>query len=141
MRFPAVAHVFLLRSTSLLLLRRCNTGFEDGNYGLPGGHLEEGESVRQAAVRECHEEIGIQIDEADLSVIGVSHFTSDSGEGIDIFLSTDRWIGEPRIVSECDELRWCPLGELPDRTIPFIRRATDRHLKNGEWFDEIGWDE
>ena len=78
-------------------------------------------------------EIGIEINEPDLRVIGVTHYTSDSGEGIGIFLTTDRWIGNPHIVSECDE--------LPDGTIPFIRRAAERHLKNGEWFDEIGWDE
>jgi 8-oxo-dGTP diphosphatase len=127
-------------STSFLLLRRCDTGFEDGSYGLPGGHLEPGESVRQTAIRECREEIGIDIDESDLEVIGVTHYTSPSGEGIDVFLVARRWRGEPQIIAECDELRWSPIGKPPDETIPFIRRATERHLKAGQWFDEIGWE-
>ena len=134
-----VAHVFLIRSGSILLLRRCNTGFEDGKYGLPGGHIEEQETVRQTAVRECREEIGIEIEESDLSVIGVSHYTSPDGDGIDVFLCADRWANGPRVVAECDELRWCQIGSLPEETIPFIRRATNHHLSAGHWFDEIGW--
>lgn len=58
-RLPVAVHTFLLRSGSVLLLRRCNTGFEDGNYGLVGGHLEGGESVTQAAIRECREEVRV----------------------------------------------------------------------------------
>ena len=141
MRSTVVSLVFLLRSDSLLLLRRNDTGFEDGKYCLPGGHLEDGESVRQAAIRECREEIGIELAEPDLHVIGVTHYRSGSGDGVDVFLSADRWVGEPKAVSECDALRWCPVDRLPDRTIPFIRRAAVCHLKNGVWFDEIGWDE
>lgn len=138
--FPVVAHVFVLRSTSLLLLRRCDTGFEDGNHGLPGGHVEFGESIAQAAIRECREEIGIDIEESSLSVVGFTHYTSPTGEGIDIFLKTSHWNGTPKSVAECDELRWCEMHELPVTTIPFIRRAIDQHLKAGKWFDEIGWE-
>lgn len=59
---PVVAHTFLLRSGAVLLVKRCDTGFEDGNYGPVGGHLDGGESIRQAAIRECREEIGVEID-------------------------------------------------------------------------------
>lgn len=138
--FPVVAHVFLIRSNSLLLLRRCDTGFEDGNYGLPGGHVELGESIAQAAVRECREEIGVLIKESSLSVVGFAHYTSPSGDGIDVFLKTSRWRGTPMLVAECDDLCWREMNELPENTLPFIRRAIDRHLRAGKWFDEIGWE-
>jgi 8-oxo-dGTP diphosphatase len=82
---PVVAHTFLLCSGSVLLLRRANTGFEDGSYGPVGGHLEGGESVKQTAIRECREEIGVEIDLADLKVVGVTHYNSPTGEGIDFF--------------------------------------------------------
>ena len=48
-RFPVAVHVFLLRDGAVLLLRRCNTGFEDGKLSVPAGHVEPGESVTQAA--------------------------------------------------------------------------------------------
>ena len=138
---PVVAHTFLLNSGSVLLVRRCNTGFEDGNYGPVGGHLEGGESIQQASARECSEEIGVSVNPSDLKVIGVTHYDSSTDEGIDFFLSTTRWIGEPYPRSECDDLQWCPLNALPENTIPFVRRAIEHHLRAGLWFDEIGWQE
>jgi 8-oxo-dGTP diphosphatase len=140
-RLPIVAHIFLLRSGSVLLLRRCNTGFEDGDYGLVGGHLEGGESVGQAAIRECREEVGVEIDRADLKIVGVTHYNSPTGEGIDFFLSATQWTGEPRNLEPdlCDELRWCRLDALPENTIPFVHRAAE-NMQAGVWFDELGWE-
>jgi 8-oxo-dGTP diphosphatase len=61
-KLPAAVDVFLLRSGSVLLVRRCNTGFEDGSYAPVDGHLESHESVRQTAIRECREEVGVEIE-------------------------------------------------------------------------------
>ncbi|MGB1592331.1 MAG: NUDIX domain-containing protein, partial [Promethearchaeia archaeon] len=36
----------------VLLSRRLNTGFRDGQWGLPAGHVNPGESITAAAVRE-----------------------------------------------------------------------------------------
>lgn len=140
-KLPVAVHTFLLRSGSVLLLRRCNTGFEDGNYGLVGGHLEGSESVTQAAIRECREEVGVEIDRADLKVVGVTHYNSPTGEGIDFFLRATQWTGEPRNREPdfCDELRWCRLDALPENTIPFVRRAAE-NMQAGVWFDELGWE-
>lgn len=57
-----------------------------------------------------------------------------------VFLSATRWTGEPYLRSECDDLRWCPLDILPENTIPFVRRAIERHLQAGIWFDEVYFD-
>jgi len=130
-------HAILLRSSEVLLVRRYGTGFEDGHYGLAGGRLEDGESVTQTAARECQEEIGVEIDPVDLDVIGVAHFMSPRGQGVDFFLAARRWAGEPFPRSECDDVRWCAVDALPSGTIPFVRRAIERHLLGGQWFDEI----
>ena len=138
-RFPVVAHVFLLRAGSVLLARRHGTGFLDGAYGPVGGHLDGGEPATVAAARECREEAGIVIDPADLRFLGVVHYASPAGEGVDFFFACSRWAGEPRPVADGDELRWCPPHELPEGTIPFVRRAIERHLLGGHQFDEDGW--
>ena len=57
--FPVVVHVMLLRGEHLFLLRRAATGFMDGYFCLPGGHQKAGESVSDAARRECLEEAGV----------------------------------------------------------------------------------
>lgn len=139
-KLPVAVHVFLLRSGSVLLVRRYNTGFEDGSYAPVGGHLEHHESIRQTAIRECREEVGVEIEPADLRIIGVAHYDSPAGEGIDFFLSASRWRGEPYPRAECDDVQWCRLDALPENTIPFVRRAIEHDLRTGLWFDEIGWE-
>ena len=141
-KLPVAVHTFLLRCGSILLLRRRNTGFQDGKYGLVGGHVEGGEPISRAAIRECREEVGIEIDPTDLTIVGVTHYNSPTGQGIDFFLSATRWRGEPRNMEPdfCDDLRWCRLDALPENTIPFVRRAVEHHLTAGVWFDELGWE-
>ena len=45
-RVVAAVHLILLRGGRVLLLRRCNAGFEDGKYSLPAGHLDGEEPAR-----------------------------------------------------------------------------------------------
>ena len=41
----------------ILLSKRKNTGYKDGEYELPGGHLEENEDLYEAMIREAKEEL------------------------------------------------------------------------------------
>ncbi len=61
---PGVAAV-IFADDRVLLQRRDDTG----RWGLPGGGVEPGESVRQAIVREVREETGLEVDPVRL--IGV----------------------------------------------------------------------
>ena len=56
-RFKLVpaAYLVIVREGKILLLRRFNTGFEDGNYSMIAGHLEGNETFIQAMVREARE--------------------------------------------------------------------------------------
>lgn len=58
-RFPVAVHIFLLRGEEVLLFRRCNTGYEDGKLSVVAGHVEPGEALTQAAIRETCEEVGL----------------------------------------------------------------------------------
>ncbi len=132
-------HLFLLREGQVLLLRRAHTGYEDGNYSVPAGHLDGGEEVTAATVREAYEEAGVRIDPADLTMVGVMHRKSND-ERVDFFLTATRWTGaitnaEPH---KCDELAWFDLDRLPGNVIPYVRRALD-NMRGGAWFDSFGW--
>ena len=83
--FPVVVHVLLIRDERLFLLRRSNTGFMDGYFSLPGGHQDIGESVSEAAIRECLEETGVQAPR--LLPVCVSHErASGQRRGVDVGL-------------------------------------------------------
>jgi 8-oxo-dGTP diphosphatase len=140
-RFKAAVavHLFLVRGNQILLLRRQNTGYQDGNYSVVAGHLDGGEQVRAAAIREAREEAGIVITPADLSIVGVMHRT-DMDERIDFFVTADKWSGE--IVNaepeKCSELAWYDLNGLPENVIPYVRQALQNY-RDGVWFDSVGW--
>ena len=56
---PVSVHLLLVRTGRILLLRRYNTGYEDGNYSLVAGHIEGGEELKAAMIREAREESGV----------------------------------------------------------------------------------
>lgn len=136
---PAV-HLFLFKDNKVLLLRRFNTGYEDGNYSVPAGHLDGGESATMAMVREAKEEAGITIDPKDLQVVHVMHRIKSREERVDFFLSANSWSGEPAIqeLDKCDELEWFPLDNLPANVIPYLRFALEKY-QVGAGYSEFGW--
>ncbi len=138
LRFPATVHLFFFREDSVLLSRRFNTGYRDGEYSVPAGHLDGNETVRAAAQREAAEEVGVQIDIEDLLFSSVMH-RNEGDERIDFFVEVRRWQGEPfnNEPDKCDELRWVHLDVLPANTIPYVVRALENH-RNGIHFDEFG---
>jgi 8-oxo-dGTP diphosphatase len=138
-KFPVTAHIFLHRGDEILMLRRYNTGYEDGNYSVVAGHLDGGETIKRAAIREAKEEVGIEIQSDDLRIVGVMHRRSND-ERVDFFLATHKWSGEPRNQEpgKCDQIAWFSVDQIPRNTIPYVRRALENY-RNGIWFDEYGW--
>ena len=95
-KFPISVQLLLENQDKILLMKRKNTGYEDGKYSLPGGHVEANEEIRKALVREAKEEIGINIKREDLKLgkeilvndlIGykIVKGKKDFGEVIDIY--------------------------------------------------------
>ena len=139
-RAKVAVHVFLVRDGSVLLLRRANTGYEDGNYSVPAGHLDGDESATSAAAREALEETGVVIDAATLKFVGVMHRKSND-ERIDFFFEATSWGGavtnaEPE---KCDELAWYTFEDLPSNVVPYVRRAIENY-RAGMVFQEFGWE-
>jgi ADP-ribose pyrophosphatase YjhB (NUDIX family) len=115
---------------------------------VPAGHVEQGETVTEAAAREALEEVGVRVPPAGLSVAHVMHRAGDDGcgtqrpedERIDFFLAVREWPGEPVNAEpeKCDELLWRSVDALPPNTIPYIRHAL-RCWLDGQTFSEFGW--
>lgn len=137
--FPVTVHLFFFRGNQILMLRRFNTGYADGQYSVPAGHLDGGETVIAAAAREAMEEVGVRIDPQDIEFSSVMH-RLDGEERVDFFVKIRDWAGEPANTEpdKCDELRWVDVNDLPANTIPYIRQALRNHFQENR-FDEFGW--
>lgn len=123
----------------VLFGRRQDTGFEDGAYHLPSGHLEAGESVVEALIREAEEEVGVTIGPEDVEFVHIMHNASSGGRAA-FFFRVRRWYGMPenREPHKCGELGWFSLDALPDHLIDYCRVALG-HIAAGEPFSTYGW--
>jgi mutator protein MutT len=138
-QFPVTVHMLFLRENKILLIRRFQTGYMDGHYSVPAGHLDGGEALRMAAVRESREEVGVRIDRADIHFAGVLH-RLDGDERVDFFVHVRSWSGEPFNAEpeKCDDIRWVDVDSLPENTIPYVRRGIE-NFRAGVMFEEFGW--
>jgi len=123
---PYLAVYIIVRlQQRILLLQRKNTGFDDGKWSLPAGHVEEGESALTAAIREAEEEIGIVIPPSALKLVYTLHRKSDERTYIDLWFEAERFDGVPvnQEPNKCAGLMWSDLQNLPENTQEFVRMA------------------
>ncbi|WP_054814093.1 NUDIX hydrolase [Nocardia arizonensis] len=132
-------HLLLRRGSEVLFGQRQNTGFEDGAWHLPSGHLEAGESVIDALIREADEEIGVTIEANDVQFSHIMH-NSSSGGRMAFFFTVRSWRGEPtnQEPDKCSGLEWFAADALPDHMIAYCRTAMD-YIAVNQPFSAYGW--
>ena len=78
-------------------------------YTLPGGHIESGESIVDAVIREMKEETGLTI--KDPKLCGVKQFPIEDGRYIVFLFRTDEYTGDV-ISSKEGEMHWVKKDDL-----------------------------
>ena len=102
------------RGDKLLLQNRRKKDWD--GWTLPGGHIEKGESIVDAVVREMQEETGLTIHSPKLC--GIKQFPIENGRYLVFLFRTESFSGEVRSSDE-GELRWISRSELSDfHTVP-----------------------
>jgi ADP-ribose pyrophosphatase YjhB (NUDIX family) len=125
------AYLVLEKDEKILLLKRANTGFQDGKYSLVSGHFDGNETAEECIIREAKEEVNIALELKNLTIAHTMHRFSFDREYIDVYITYDKWSGEIKNLEpkKCDDLSWFPINSLPDNTIPGIIFALD-NIKN-----------
>lgn len=143
-RYRSIVDVYVLLQRPdgmVLLLERSGTGYADGQLCPPSGHLEEGESVVQGAIREAKEETGVVIDPADLAFSHVVHHRNPHGQGrVGFFFTAARWQGEPANLEprKCAGMTWADPARPPANTVPYTAAALARICQAAP-FSVDGW--
>lgn len=122
---PKICTLLFLRQGDEILLAMKKRGFGANRYNGVGGKVEPNETIEQALIRECQEEIGV----TPLSFARVAELDFTQNEGAEPWhmyvhaYFCDQWKGEP---TETEEMapKWVKLTDIPYDTM---------------WQDDILW--
>lgn len=132
-----IAYILLEKDGKILLSKRTSRSRLGGKWSLPAGHIEKGETPIQTASREAREELGIDIDESDLTSIHELRLKDPDGQRVGFIVKAGSWKGEPRNMEpdKCAALMWADPHNLPRNTGRHIILALS-HMRIGKKLTE-----
>lgn len=110
------ADVVCIRDGHVLLIKRGWDPYE-GQFALPGGHVDPGETSRKAAARELLEETGVRVDEDALTLVGVYDAPDRDPRGRYVTVAYTVIVPAGTTARAGDDaaaVRWVPLAEPGD---------------------------
>lgn len=134
-------HILFLKNDEMLLSLRKNIS-SDGLYGVVAGHLDGGETVTEAIIREAKEEVGVMLDSADIEIATICHSYNprSNDEFIQFYVICTKWQGEIKNnePGKCGGLKFFPTDSLPDNMVPYVKVGI-RNALDGVRYYEYGW--
>lgn len=107
-RVLVVVGAAIVRGRRVLAARRSAPAAVAGGWEFPGGKVEPGESEMDALVRECREELGVEI-----RVGALLGSVAQDAFVLRVYRAA-LVLGEPQPLQDHDELRWLAADEVPE---------------------------
>jgi 8-oxo-dGTP diphosphatase len=137
-----VVYILIQQGSSILLLHRKNTGWQDNKWSLPAGRHDGNESLSNAAARELLEETGLMVKPSDLELLHLQHHKigRDGKEWLGVYFRASSWTGTPSLLEpdKHDLLEWYELNALPETMVDYVHLALE-HIAAGQRFSSFGW--
>jgi len=124
---PVVGVIAVVRRGNQLLLAQRSKGGYTGKWGFPGGHLERGETVVEAAMRELTEETGVIATPRGvltvLDEIGPDKSGSAEWHYVLVAVLADWRQGEAVAASDAAGVQWLTLDEIAANALPVLPKV------------------
>ena len=124
------AHAIVLHGDAILLVRRAHAP-GPGRWSVPGGAVELGETIQEAARREVREECGIDVDVTAVADVVDSIIRDERGQVrvhfVVVYLFAGYASGDVRAGSDAADVLWATRGQLVALDMsPVARRVVER---------------
>ena len=108
------AVMFVFRPDAKFLMFHRTKGCGQGQWSVPGGKVEHGETVRETAIREVKEETGLRVQGARIIAVTEEAPCSCGEHWLTFWLKSEGPVqGEPVLNEEGDQFRWVRWGDWP----------------------------
>jgi 8-oxo-dGTP diphosphatase len=122
--------IILQKGSDILLIKRKNDPFED-YLALPGGFVNEGESVEEAAKREAREETSLEIEPIDILGVYSNPKRDPRGHIMTVVFVGIILSGSARYDDDSAEIEWVHLDEIQNKKLAFDHKQILADY--GEW--------
>ncbi len=133
-KFLSAVYIVIIENEKVLLQKRQGTKYWNGYLALPAGHLDEGENVYDAVIREAKEELSIDI---EINNIVDTFAVNRTNNGLlppyfDVYFVIKNYKGTIKInePNKCLELKWVDVNNLPNDMIDYEKDAIKKWQDN-----------
>ena len=139
--FKGVINLIIKQDYKILLFFR-NDGFFSyggGWWVIPAGHIEQGETAKEAAIREAKEELDIDIQPQNIKCVHIMSNLASKTEGFDFFFVVEKFSGTLRNCEgdKCVEMRYMSPDEIKNtKNIVTTTNIALNAIMDGDFYSE-----
>ena len=135
--FHAACYMVIEKDSQILLHLRRNSGYFDGYYSIPAGHLEQNEKCMDCIIRELREETSLEVNKEDLEFL-FAIGPSEKSDYVCLFFGANKYKGVPTIMEpdKCSELKFYDLNNLPNNLVPELEVFLEGRKNGLNYSDE-----